>query len=189
MSSFRVRNYPFPLAILILTAAITAAGDWVINPIIFDRVLLLQGEVWRAVTGHLVHLEWNHLLLNQAGLILIWLLFQSVFRLKEWIVGFVFCALGISICYLTLNPEVRYYVGLSGVLKGLFVLGCLLEIRKKQMVGYVLLVLFIALTVWERVKGALPGSAALLTGTIATEAHLYGALSAIPAYFLLSRFK
>ena len=42
------------------------------------RSALRDGEFWRFLTGHFVHLNWAHLGLNVAGLVLLQQLFELV---------------------------------------------------------------------------------------------------------------
>ncbi|MFY8131142.1 MAG: rhomboid family intramembrane serine protease, partial [Burkholderiaceae bacterium] len=46
----------------------------------YDRVLVLEGEVWRLVTGVWVHLSWAHLTMNLVGLALVLVLFKKSVR-------------------------------------------------------------------------------------------------------------
>ena len=46
----------------------------------WDRAALSAGEAWRLVTGHFVHLDLEHALLNVAGLVLVAWLFASAWR-------------------------------------------------------------------------------------------------------------
>ncbi|MEE9338293.1 MAG: rhomboid family intramembrane serine protease, partial [Methylococcaceae bacterium] len=39
--------------------------------LIYDRALISQGEIWRLLTAHLVHLDSEHLILNLAALLVL----------------------------------------------------------------------------------------------------------------------
>jgi len=80
-------------------------------------------------------------------------------------------------------PDIRFYVGLSGVLHGLFLYGALREIRFYPTSGYVLLAVLIAKLVWEFFNGALPGSEDMAGGRVLTEAHLLGAIGGVVVWF------
>ena len=56
---------PITIAALILLAAI--GGDTVRLAGRYEREAVLDGELWRLVTGHLVHLGWSHTVLNLAA--------------------------------------------------------------------------------------------------------------------------
>lgn len=74
------------------------------------------------------------------------------------------------------NPIIAWYVGLSGVLHGLFVFGVINEIKVYPTSGVVLLFLIIGKLLWEMFNGALPGSEDMAGGSVVTDAHLYGAI-------------
>jgi len=75
------------------------------------------------------------------------------------------------------NPELIWYVGLSGVLHGLFIAGGWQEYKHYGKSGALLLALIVAKLIWEQNMGAMPGSEAVSGGRVMVDAHLYGALS------------
>lgn len=74
------------------------------------------------------------------------------------------------------NENIQWYVGLSGVLHGLFVVGAWFEYQHYNRSGSILMLLIIAKLIWEQVAGPLPGSEEMTGGHVAVDAHLYGAL-------------
>lgn len=94
------------------------------DSLVYDRVQILNGEWWRLVTGHLVHLDLQHLVTNVGALLALGLLYEtSDFggrgRLAGGIVGF--SALMISAALFLGFPATAYYCGLSAVLNALYV--------------------------------------------------------------------
>ncbi len=144
----------------------------------FDRVLIQQGELWRMLSGHVTHLGWNHLGLNMAGLVIVMLFFSAYQTPAYWILAMLSLALVCS-AGLLLDGQLNRYVGLSGVLHGLFIIGGWLEYKRYRLSGFVLLVLMTAKLVWEQWYGALPGSESMAGGRVAVNAHLYGALAGV----------
>lgn len=142
----------------------------------FDRTDIFNGQIWRVLTGHFVHIGWRHLLLNLGGLALIWALFTGFLSDSQWGGVFLCSSLLISLGLLLFHPDISIYVGLSGVLKGLFVAGSFARIRAKQWEGWILLGLVIFSFSWELFFGSLPGSAEFIGGAVGREAHWYGAL-------------
>jgi rhomboid family GlyGly-CTERM serine protease len=172
------------LFVLLLSAALQATGQ--VQAWRFDRGLIAQGEVWLLFSGHFVHLNWIHWALNMAGLGIVAFFFSPYASLRQWL-WVIFCAAlfsGLGMYWR--DPELQTYVGLSGVLHGLFIFGALREIRHYPASGYVLLALLLGKLAWEAVYGPLPGSEALTRGRVATDAHLYGALGGGVAALLLS---
>lgn len=150
----------------------------------FNRELVEQGQVWLLFSGHIVHLNWSHWLLNMAGLAIVAFFFSSHASFKQWLAVILVSACVINIGLWWLLPEIRTYVGLSGVLHGLFLYGALREIRFYPTSGYVLTTVLVAKLVWEFFNGALPGSEDMTGGRVLTEAHLLGAIGGTLVWLL-----
>ncbi len=159
------------LFIVSLVLQINWVNDWR-----FDRDLIQQGQVWLLFSGHIVHLSWSHWLLNMAGLAIVAIFFSKHASVKQWLLVILLSAGVISVGLWWWLTDIRYYVGLSGVLHGLFLYGALREIRFYPASGYVLTTVLIAKLLWEFFYGALPGSEELAGGRVLTEAHLLGAV-------------
>ncbi len=142
----------------------------------FDRELLEQGDLLLLFSSQLVHLNWPHWALNMAGLGMIALLFGRYATSYYWGWVTVVSALAVGLGLWTLNPELRWYVGLSGALHGLMMAGILLEMRVNRFAGGFLLLLIVAKLVWEQLGGAMPGSERLIEGRVVVDSHLYGAI-------------
>ena len=173
-----------PISLTLAALMIAIGGDTTAQLFQYQRNLILDGEVWRLITAHLVHLTWSHMLLNLAGLLLIWLLFGNYYANKTWLVIVLISCVGPGIGLLLFDPNLIWYVGLSGMLHGLFVAGCVAEIKLKQRGGWVLLAVICSKLTWEQFYGPLPGSAEAAGGDVIVDAHLYGALSGILSLFL-----
>ena len=151
----------------------------------YDRDGIMAGEIWRLITAHFVHLGWKHLAMNIAGLILIWLLFGRLLSNRNWAVLIMVNALFISIGFLVLNKDLNWYVGLSGVLHGMFVCGAIASIVSGYRAEIALLLAVVAKLIWEQLQGAVPGSASFAGGDVVVDAHLYGAIiGAVCAIFM-----
>lgn len=143
----------------------------------YQRSEILIGEVWRLLSGHLVHLGWSHLLMNLLALALVWALFGDTLTLAGWLLLLLFCALFDGLGLLLLNPGVEWYVGLSGVLHGLFLAGALAGLASGRRDAALLLIALVAKLAWEQLAGPLPGSEATAGGPVVVDAHLYGAIA------------
>ena len=174
---FRYQYHPSHLLwlILFLISFFLQALDW-IDSWRFNRGLVEQGDVWLLLSGHIVHLNWSHWLLNMAGLAIVAFFFSSHASFKQWFIVILLSACVISAGLWWGMPDIHYYVGLSGVLHGLFLYGALREIRFYPASGYVLTAVLIAKLSWEFFNGALPGSEDMAGGRVLTEAHLLGAI-------------
>ncbi len=180
---------PFALAtaaISLLVLALLAGGTGVRDALSFDRGGIAGGEAWRAVTGHLVHLGPPHALLNVAGMLLIGLLVGREFSLRQWAIISLAVVASIDLGLWWLNPELDWYVGLSGVLHGWLAAGIVAQIVRRRPDAWLLLPILVAKLGYEQWQGPVPGSAEAAGGPVVVDAHLYGAIGgAIVAYALL----
>ncbi len=176
----------FPLGVGAVAVSLQLAGTPARTLLQFDREALARGELWRAITGNLVHLTWSHLLLNLMGLALIWALFAPVLRTRAWAGAGLASALAVSLGLWLFDPAVLWYVGLSGVLHGWFAAGAVAALRRGERSFALALLVLAAKLIWEQWQGPLAQSAVLTGGTVIVSAHLYGALGGLAAG-LLSR--
>ncbi len=157
----------------------------------YDRSALMGGELWRAMTAHLTHLNMPHLVLNLLGLFLICELQWGELPLRHGIGLFGFSGAAISACLWWLHPELVWYAGLSGVLHGLWA-GCAFyglkhtsdaspQSRFPYLAGALLLT---AKLFMEFHYGPAENTAHLIGSGVVTASHLYGALAG-GVYFLM----
>ena len=174
-----LKNGKLPLALCAIALLIQLGGNEASEWLRYDREGILNGEVWRLISGHLAHLGWPHLFMNLIGLVLIWLLFGHLIKRSSWLIICVVGTLGISAGMMLFNPELKWYVGLSGVLHGMFVAGAIVSVKAGYRAELLLLALFTGKLAWEQVVGPLPGSAEFAGGNVIVDAHLYGAISGL----------
>ena len=145
----------------------------------YQRDAILAGEWWRLVTGHFVHLGWAHLGLNVMGLVLMWTLFAADYTPRQWLIIVAGSIAAIDAGFLLLNPELVWYVGLSGALHGVMAAGTLAHLRRREPDGWILAVFLIGKLVYEQVVGVMPYSLKSAGGPVVVDAHLYGAVGAL----------
>ncbi|HHH36167.1 MAG TPA: rhombosortase [Gammaproteobacteria bacterium] len=175
---------PAALGVILVAAMIggTTLNIW----LRYDRVGILEGEIWRLLTAHLCHLGWKHLAMNVAGLFLIWMLFGRLFSNMAWGVIMVTSALGVGGGLLLFNPDIQWYVGLSGVLHGMFLAGAIASLLAGYRMELLLLLFVVGKLAWEQLYGALPGSESFAGGYVVVDAHLYGAVAGAAAGAVLA---
>ena len=166
------------LAILAFTFEY-ALGNSFADIFVYQRKLITSGELWRLFSGHFLHTNFYHLLLNLAALVMLWFLHGSFYNQANMLILFVFCALVTSLGLYYFNPDLHQYVGLSGVLHGIFVFGAMMDIRAKEKTGYLLF-----LGVWlkiahEQIYGASTDVSDLINANVAVDAHLWGAVGGL----------
>lgn len=169
-----LRHWRLPLGLAALLSLLQAAS--LQGKLEYQRTTVLHGQVWRVLTGNLVHLGWPHLARDIAGLLLIWALFGRSMSERTWLCVLTVSALATAVGLLAFSPQVEWYVGISGALFGMFCAGALSEARTHPRYAGALLLGMVAVIAWTIHAGALPGETAGLGGKVIPQAHLYGAL-------------
>jgi len=180
-SSPRVWGPPAVLSVFCLL--LTLAGPQLTQILRYDRAAVAAGEWWRLLSGNFVHLGYWHLLLNILSLVLLVLLCPERLSPLEWVRRLVVIGVGMSLCLYFLVPSLATYVGLSGLIYGLFVLGFLRQALVRDEIAIACLVFLAARITWELVMGAPDSETELIGGGVVAESHLYGICSAL-AYAL-----
>ena len=100
-------------------------------------------------------------------------------------VSAIICSIGIH----WFSPDIEQYVGLSGVLHGIFIWGAIEDIKAKERTGYLLLVGVILKIAHEQYYGASEDVASLIGASVAINAHLWGAIGGVIAVMILFMIK
>lgn len=188
MKQYLVKTETISLFGLLLVLLIFAVGHEFLNPILrYAKADIVDGEVWRVFTAHFVHVNIYHALLNCVGLAVGMLIVGALFKWWQWAGSIAFMSLFISAFLFWFSPEVAWYVGFSGVLHGILVMGFLTFIIR----GDFVFVLAFAIMVGKVVQEQMPSFDTLhLHGIIAApvvvDAHLYGVFAGVlcALYFL-----
>ena len=167
-----------PLALLVLIALLEALRPWVHAELVYQRSLIQQGEVWRLLTGNLVHLGLWHAFLNGLGVLVFVLLCPVRWGVLGWGWRLLVLGLGMSLGLLLWVPSLEGYVGLSGVIHGLFVLGLWPQVRRRDLIASGCLLYLVGKVGWELYAGAPVSDEAAIGGRVIVESHLYGSLTA-----------
>ena len=152
----------------------------------YERAAVLQGQYWRLLTGHFVHGSGQHLLLNAVGLGLIAALFPREYSVRGWLLILASSIVTIDLGFVFLEPQLEWYVGLSGVLHGALAAGALGWWRhESRALALALTAVLVGKLAWEQWHGALPLSGDM---PVVVDAHLYGAIGgALAGAFLWLR--
>ena len=82
-----------------------------------------------------------------------------------------------QLAFWTLEPQLMWYVGLSGLLHGCLVAGVIGGIRERRLEERLLLAGLVLKLAYEQAAGPLPGSEGGAGGNVLVNAHLYGAIA------------
>ncbi len=134
-----------------------------------------HGEWWRIVTGNLTHTNFAHLGMNLTGLWVISFIFRPSTR-NFIIVFLLLCAF---VGTLNLFTNLSVYMGLSGVLHGLFGFWALREVFEARRSSILLVAGLVAKVVWEQLHGPSTSTAAMIGARVAIDAHMCGAIGGL----------
>ena len=153
----------------------------------YDRSQLNDFQWWRLITGHFLHTNTTHLLLNTLGLVLLWALHGHYYKTLRYLMQFFALCLGTAIGLYLFAQQMQWYVGLSGVLHGVFIIGAYFDIRQKFKTGWIMLTGVWLKVVHEQIFGASESVAQLIAANVAIDAHLFGTItgSAIILYYFV----
>jgi rhomboid family GlyGly-CTERM serine protease len=172
----RAAHWKIPLLIALVCGVAAVFGDEGREILRYERAAIAAGEYWRLVSGHFVHLGLQHLLLNLAGLLLVWLLVGRLYSSRDWTLVVLVCVLAIDAGLWLFDPTLHWYVGLSGMLHGLLLAGAIRNLRTLPGESAVICAAVAAKLAYEQIAGPMPGSESVAGGAVVISAHLYGAV-------------
>lgn len=151
----------------------------------YQRSALEQGQLWRALSGHLLHANHWHLLLNLAGLLLVLLLHGRYFSARQLLLQWLMFSLAISVLLYLFSTNIYSYVGLSGVLHAMLTLGAIKDVQQRDHSGYLLLAGLLTKVAYEQWQGPDAELTSLIGADVAIDAHLYGVICGMLVAILL----
>ncbi|KAF1687303.1 rhombosortase [Pseudoxanthomonas broegbernensis] len=167
------RIAPAAAAGLTLAAALAAwAGlRWTVafEALVLDREAVLSGQVWRLWSGHLLHLDARHALVNLGALAILLPLAARMRALGPLLWTSPLLMPAIALGTLAASPGLQWYAGLSGLLHGWV---AWLLVRRGGALAAACMTLLGVKLAWEAMA---PGMVAGLP--VATSAHQVGVLA------------
>ncbi|MBL6734252.1 MAG: rhombosortase [Shewanellaceae bacterium] len=146
----------------------------------YNRYIVGQGvQLYRLITAHFMHTGEFHLVLNIIMLWFIGLLHSRHYKLWQWCLMIPMLMIGVSAGIHYLDPNTVYYIGLSGILHGLVVIGAIADLHCQQRSGYVLLLLVVIKVAMDEFGPNFPGLQMLIQADIPANANLFGALTGL----------
>lgn len=175
----RLKTYtPYVLLTTAILLSTFLPDNW-LTSLHYSRSGIENGYYWQLVSGHLLHSNYWHLVMNMAGLLLAMLLHGSYWRGKSLMMYWLLYALTISLALYFFSSELQFYVGLSGLLHAMLTHGAIKDIQHRQTGGALLLAGLIAKVLWEQWHGPDATLSQIINARVAIDAHLYGVVCGI----------
>ena len=169
-------QYVGPLLLALLSIIAFICEPYSSAHLALENTWWLHGNYYQAISGHFLHTNYIHLGFNLLGVFLLWMLHGDDYDAYFYLIKFFLTCICISILILMFSPEISWYVGLSGAIHGVFAWGCVKDISKGLMSGWLLLIGLVIKVGNEQINGAgslMPG---LIEANVAIDSHLYGAV-------------
>ena len=169
------KNLSFVLTVLALISILLLEQRYALI-FQYNRAAIMEGEYWRIVTCHFVHSGWVHLFMNSLGFVLIIGLFVHLYSPFIWLMGTLYCMIGISLSFLIFCPTLEWYNGLSGLLHALLLMGIIGELNGGNKFYYFGLFGIIGKLVMDYFAGSPELTSRLTKTLVVTAAHFSGML-------------
>lgn len=169
-----------PVSLLLFSALLVLLQQFK-GYLLFEHKAIQSGELWRILTGNLIHTNYPHLVLNLAGVLFVYLLFKDHINTKLFYLTLFVCSCFVGLGIYFFSPSLQWYAGLSGALYGLFFVAASLALQHKDFVASLPLLIGIPAKLgWDSLYPDLTQhSAQLIQAPVATDAHIYGLLGGI----------
>lgn len=166
-----------PLFFLLISLLISLFPNFSTAYLRYERNGIIDGELWRLLSAHLVHAGWEHLWLNIFALIIIWVMFGNFLSTSLWWLFTLLSGLYISISFFIFMNQLEWYVGLSGVLHSMMVFGSIAGLIHKRKEFILLLIFILAKVLFEQFYGSYFPDVMMPDGVVIVNAHMYGVVS------------
>lgn len=158
----------------------------------YNRELIINGQFWRVISGNFNHTNIYHLILNISALAVISGLHYRYYSGTAYLSLILLLSAGVGIGIFWLSPSTGLYVGLSGVLHGLIIVGAVIDVTQRYYSGYILILGTIIKVINEQMFNSPIEISQLIEAKVLTEAHLYGLVTGLiisPAFAYLNKKK
>jgi rhomboid family GlyGly-CTERM serine protease len=164
-------------------AIVLSACFWLGAPpswAIADASEIANGQLWRLLTGPLVHSDFGQAGRDLSMLILVGIVWERSFG-RRYLPLMLLCLIVPTAAAVLMHPELGAYFGLSGAVNGLFTAALIEDLwrSKSGLIGGLLIVHVLKLA-YESLSGGMLMPMELASGvTPLPEAHLTGALTGL----------
>ena len=182
-------NWFFLGLLCLIIYAISADNITVLD---YNRESIINGEYWRLISGNFNHTNIYHLLLNLGALAVMGGLHYRYYNSAAYTSLILLLSIGVGVGILWLSPSTHLYVGLSGILHGIIIVGAVIDVTKKYYSGYILMIGTVIKVINEQLFNSPVEISQLIEAKVLTEAHLYGLVTGLiiaPLYVYLNKKK
>ena len=180
--------YRMSIVITILSLLVMIFAPESLNQLRYESLSVGNGEYWRIVTANFCHSNWNHWMLNIAGLWLMDIFYQPVLSQKLRVYLLSFCII-LNVLLLHWFMNLHWYVGLSGALHGFLIGGALLSWSSAKWINLTIVVFTVGKLIAESFWQINSETEKLINANVVEEAHVFGAVSAVVFFILYIGFK
>ena len=145
------------------------------------RAGLERGEIWRFLTGHLSHYSVYHFGVDCGTLVFLGCLVERHFGAKGWSAILVLSGAAVSAAFLSCEPHLEAYRGLSGIDCAAFAAALVVEGRRRPLVALAVGLGLGAKLAYEQLSGAFlfPATGWGEMGEPVLSAHTVGAMAGL----------
>jgi rhomboid family GlyGly-CTERM serine protease len=170
----------FSLVLTTIMLVFSCLSTWVFPYLSLERSAIEAGQIWRFLSGNLVHFGWAHTAMNLAAFLLCSFGLLPQLSLSRFISLLLLCCLTVGISIYTLNPEYGTYAGLSGAIHGLIVVGLLQRgLHPLWLRGIAMVIVVLKIAEEQSAHYQATDLQNLIPVPVATDAHLYGAIAGL----------
>ena len=98
----------------------------------YDRGSIIDGDIWRLLTGHIVHHSWSHLVLNLMAFVVLGAVTETSLNTTKFARLLLVLGFGCSAGLMLFVPSLDYYAGISAINYGLL---CWLLLTMRERFG------------------------------------------------------
>lgn len=126
-----IRAIPWATVVIFVAASLALWLPRLSEGLIYERSLILSGQIWRVWTGHTVHFGLNHFFWDMTVFLPTGIWLERLWPRQTRRFYFL-CPLVISIALVVMDPSLDRYAGISGVAAGALALLAGLQLRRKS---------------------------------------------------------
>ncbi len=133
-----------------------------------------HGEYWRFLSGHLIHYSWLHCSTNTLGLLLLIAMFKNTSMNLNWLLASVVIVIAISSGLILFSQQLKWYVGFSGVLTGLYAYAAIKTLSENIKLSVTICIILSIYAAYQLLQGELIRSTLIPDLKASSYAHAYG---------------